>query len=88
MVLVLKSGETWTDPFGTVHDVAMACPYEVTGNGCRKYEVIKVGVWLDIASRNAGNIAWKDYYFYIDGAGYTTYFSIAVLNQLNVNPYD
>lgn len=87
MALVLKAGFTWTDPFGTIHDIATACPFEVTGSGCRAYETLKVGIWKDIISRDAGNAPWQVYYYYVEGVEFTTYFSKPVLNELNKNPY-
>ena len=87
MALVLQNGETWVDPFGTTHDIAMACPYEITGSGCKNYEIINVGIWLNLASRDAGNKPWKTFHYKVEGAEYATYFAKAVLNQLNVNPY-
>jgi hypothetical protein len=87
MALILKAGKTWTDPHGTIHNIAVACPFEVIGCACKDYEILKVGIWKDLASRDAGNEPWKIFYYRVVGVEFDTYFAKAVLNLLNVNPY-
>jgi len=87
MALVLKEDKTWIDPFGTEHIIAVACPFEVTGSGCKQYEILNIGIWKDLNSRDTGNKPWATFHYRITGEEFTTYFSKTVLNQININPY-